>query len=69
MYKKKIDYYVMDGPDSRHLISTVIYKKRKDAEDYIERLGEKRAYQFGRLTYPCAYSVWENKTIISERTV
>ena len=64
-----IDYFVNDGPDTRHLINTKMFPKLKDANAYIKKLPANRAYRLIRIESPHGFGTKSTKSKVLKQRI
>ena len=64
----RIDYFVNDGPDTRHMVTTKMFSTLKAARAYVKNLSANRAYRLTRLESPPGFSTKSTKSkVIAQR--
>jgi hypothetical protein len=69
MTKPIINYFVNDGPDTRHFVNTKMFLKLKDAKSYVKQLSPKRAYRLTRLESPSGFSTKNTKSKVLDQRI
>ena len=65
----RIDYFVEDGPDTRHLVKIKRFNRLKDANTYVKRLSARRAYKLVRLESPHGFSTASTKSKVLKQRI